>query len=410
MNRYTIRFLLFIIPCLVLILTVSLLRAFSLTYAAGPRNKPSIEPTMIHTSSSSNCSAWSIVPSPTSLGNGSLQGVTAISVHNVWAVGYTYINNHPQTLIEHWNGKSWTVISSPNPGINNTLYAVSATSSGNVWTVGSYLGSSGINQTLIEHWDGKSWSVIPSPNPGIFSDLLYGVDALSSTDVWVVGNYNPTSSGPNKTLIEHWNGKSWTVISTPSIGLEYNYLSNVTAISAKNIWAVGTYVTNGVGLTLIEHWDGKNWSIVYDPNANSQYQAFSASAQVPNTNQIWALGTTYQHYNGHENAFVNSWDGKNWSTVPAPYPMLSNNFRALSVATTQNAWLTGDYYNNSTSSEATLIEHWDGKNWSVVASPNPGGSNSILYSVAQVPNSSQVWAVGVSSSSGPNLPLIEFYC
>src|SRR5689334_20493178 len=55
------------------------------------------------------------------------------------------------------------------------------------------------------------WSVVPSPSPGTSEDLLNGVAAVSSTDVWAVGDYYNGNSAL-LTLVEHWDGASWSVV------------------------------------------------------------------------------------------------------------------------------------------------------------------------------------------------------
>src|SRR5258706_5160860 len=85
---------------------------------------------------------------------------------------------------------------------------------------------------LIEHWNGSSWSVVSSPNG---SNELYAVAAVSANDVWAVGQQT----------ILHWDGSSWnTVPNAPSVGLY-----GITVISANEIWAVGGY-----NKTLTMHW------------------------------------------------------------------------------------------------------------------------------------------------------------
>jgi hypothetical protein len=60
----------------------------------------------------------------------------------------------------------WTIIPSPNgDGRRSTLNAVAGVSPDDVWAVGLMTPpDSGAPQTLIEHWDGLSWSIVPSPN------------------------------------------------------------------------------------------------------------------------------------------------------------------------------------------------------------------------------------------------------
>src|SRR5439155_2016741 len=108
----------------------------------------------------------------------------AVSANDVWAVGYyTVFGSADHTLIEHWNGASWGIVPSPNPGSNNYLYGVVALSANDIWAVGEYIDSSGVyRRTLVEHWNGTSWSVVPSPNGS-----LHGVAAVASNDLWAVG-------------------------------------------------------------------------------------------------------------------------------------------------------------------------------------------------------------------------------
>src|SRR5258707_68301 len=94
---------------------------------------------------------------------------------------------------------------------------------------------------------------------------------------FLVGNVSPmmlpavgaqgTVQGHSKTLIEHWDGAHWSVVHSPNIGTSANGLSAVTAFSSSDIWAVGEDSNGKVGArTLIEHWNGKQWSVVQSPS------------------------------------------------------------------------------------------------------------------------------------------------
>ncbi len=109
-----------------------------------------------------------------------------------------------------------SIVSSPNVGSdNNLLLGVAAVSARDAWAVGDYLNDSiGNTHTLIEHWNGRNWSVVPSSNGGSNGNTLYGVAAVSAGDVWAVGDYL-NSTDNSQTLIEHWNGLSWSVVPRP---------------------------------------------------------------------------------------------------------------------------------------------------------------------------------------------------
>src|SRR5437763_14821454 len=76
------------------------------------------------------------------------------------------------------------------------------------------------------------WSVVPSPN-GSSSSNLSGVAAVSANDIWAVGSSGNQMSGA-QTLIEHWNGSHWRVVTSANPGPSYNHVYAVTAISATN--------------------------------------------------------------------------------------------------------------------------------------------------------------------------------
>ncbi|HEX7734202.1 MAG TPA: hypothetical protein VF458_05055 [Ktedonobacteraceae bacterium] len=60
-----------------------------------------------------------------------------------------------------------------------------------------------------------------------------------------------------------------------------------------------------------------------------------------------------------------------------------------------NVWVAG--YTHTGSNYDTLVEHWNGKNWSVVASPDPGPNKqreNDLYAIASTP-AGKVWIVGL---------------
>ena len=140
-----------------------------------------------------------------------------------------------QTLVEHWNGTAWTVVPSPNPGTNaNFLNGVAAVSANDVWAVGYYYNGS-TDQTLVEHWNGTAWSVVPSPNPGTYASYLSAVAAVSANDRVGCGRYYIAGACPNQqTLVEHWDGTAWSVVTSPNPGTERNSLNGVAAVSAND--------------------------------------------------------------------------------------------------------------------------------------------------------------------------------
>jgi hypothetical protein len=185
-------------------------------------------------------------------------------------VGYYRGGTTYKTLIEHWNGRVWRQVASPSPGDGSFLNAVAVAGSG-AWAVGD-LGTATVDQTLIERWNGRAWRQVPSPRPaGSRGSVFQAVSVAGSSGAWAVGYFFGTShvEPALKTLIEHWNGREWKQVASPSPGGsvgtsgDQSRLDAVSASSSSTAWAVGRYSTgNPAFKTLIERWTGSKWKHV----------------------------------------------------------------------------------------------------------------------------------------------------
>jgi hypothetical protein len=78
------------------------------------------------------------------------------------------------------------------------------------------------------------------PDKGSLTQL-FDVTVLGPRNAWAVGYYVPTGGGHTRTLVEHWNGTRWTIVPSPNpISGSDNFLKGGDAVSASNIWAVGS--------------------------------------------------------------------------------------------------------------------------------------------------------------------------
>lgn len=110
----------------------------------------------------------------------------------------------------------------------------------------------------------------------------------------------------------------------------------------------------------------------------------------------WAVGYTFPKHRGSEVAdtLIERWDGSDWTRVPSPNAPRASGSRlsAVEALSATDAWAVGDY-STRTGRVRTLAEHWDGTAWSVVSSPHPGSFGSYLSGVSAT-SSTDAWAVG----------------
>jgi hypothetical protein len=325
-----------------------------------------------------NPAPWDVVAAPNpEAGGAQLAGVAAINPSDAWAVGPGPSPYSPvRTLTEHWDGQAWSIVPSPNPaGASSAwLEGVAAASSSDVWAVGAAKLTSGATQTLIERWNGSSWTIVSSPNNGT-SSQLHDVEVVSDTDVWAVGE---SSSG---SMIIRWNGSKWNVVTNPCSFA----LHGITAISSNDVWAVGYQHAC--------HWDGQAWSkVVVDPYEQTTIVEVSGVA----TNDVWAVGTTWLcPYDCSPYGFIRHWDGAKWTVFVFEDDMFFRGVKAVSP--------TEVYAVGQDCCGRTLIFLWNGRRWRQAPNPEVNGS---LSDVA-ASSASDLWAVGRTHSAGPPTTLAE---
>jgi len=194
-------------------------------------------------------------------------GVQALADGAVWAVGYVWRQYGTSDLIERWSSGVWSVIAS---GVfpHAFLTAVSGKNDSDIWVIGNTK-----TNAVAGHWNGMAWTRYPLDKFG----AVFAIVEVSANDVWAVGT-------TGQTAVEHWDGVRWKVVPSPNIGSLDNRLNAVTATASNDVWAVGSYDDSpNHQQTLIEHWDGVSWSIVPSPNQPNASDALSGVTSVPIT-------------------------------------------------------------------------------------------------------------------------------
>ena len=323
------------------------------------------------------------------LTNPGLGAVVALSPTDAWAVGANNEGAQEIVLIEHWDGAVWTTVHLPN--IHGGLYAIAAVDASDVWAVG-YSNPSGSLPflTLTMHWDGTSWSQVSSPNLGSNPvDILYGVSARKTDDVWAVGEVL-TQRAQSQPIAIHWDGTAWSTIERvgrPSSPVDA--LEGVTTPSAHGALAVGYCQKTdpkcpaGSDHSAVYTRDHGVWSLVTTRNLGMLY-----SATATGSTDIWAAGgrglshsdgTTWKHVTGAITGQVVSvvaltpnlamavggnsaeaWDGSTWRQVSTP---AVGSLASVSLDSATDGWAVGVDDGGS-----LLFEHWDGTRFTQQAS------------------------------------------
>jgi hypothetical protein len=329
---------------------------------------------------SQEASSWSQVAIPKAA---SLLAVSGTSNSDVWAVGYIYNQKFAvyQPVAMHSTGGAFADTKLPRKGRGySVLNAVAAVAPNDVWAAGYWNTSpfySGSGLPLFEHWDGTAWHVVPSPEVG--GGQLWGLAAVSSNDVWAVGQLTV-----NATLVEHWDGTAWRRVKAP-YGSGLGWLFGVSARSANDVWAAGG-AYHGTRLdSLVLHWNGSSWTEFSSANSPDEYNELAAIATDPSSDDLWAVGNHTPGLGYFQ--LSERYDGSNWTVLPAPPGHDEVVLNGVAVDVAGVAWAVSSTYGSQ-----PLIQFWNGSAWEV--DPVPGLPGAGLWGITRI--GSTLWTVGSS--------------
>jgi hypothetical protein len=135
---------------------------------------------------------------------------------------------------------------------------------------------------------------------------------------------------------------------------------------------------------------GPSFSLVASPNITGGDHALNGVAVVSATD-IWAAGF-YTNTDGVAQTLIERWDGTQWSIVPSPNAgSVGNYLQSIAASSSSNVWAVG-FYRLGTAL-MTLTIHWNGTQWDVVSSPSPSTTENYLYGVTVI-SDQEAWAVG----------------
>jgi hypothetical protein len=352
--------------------------------------------------------------------NTTLSGITCLSSDDCWAIGQHfntsqrgYINE--QTVIDNWNGSAWSTVPSPSAVQgNSTLASVSCVSHSSCFAVGQSLlrrPNYGYYE-LILHWNGMAWSLEPSPISATTAETsLSGIQCFSSGYCFAVGkSVSKIGYSDLQTLVEEWNGSTWSVIPSPNVsGTLTNGLVALSCTGQASCVAVGeAFLLNNIGLTAAERWNGVSWTMVNSASPTKGINTLdSVSCATPST--CFAVGdaNTDPFSSSGYVSMIQEWNGVSWQLVPSPNTGADNNLlQSVSCPGASLCFAVGDYQPKpGESTSLTLIEKWNGTSWSVTRSPNGGvpAAGFDLFNAITCVSPSDCLAVGSDPTDHGNL-------
>lgn len=281
----------------------------------------------------------------------SLNGVSCTTGRACTAVGDELRGGAIVTLAERWNGTSWTVQPTPSPrgAAKSFLISVSCTSATACTATGFWAGPAGVQRTLAEHWNGRSWRILRTPNPAGRAEVQFtGVSCTSATACSAVGTF---ASG---TFAESWNGRTWTIRQTPvPSGGRDGFLGGVSCTSPSGCTATGSYFNGSRQVPLAEHWNGRRWT-----PQHAAAPAGPASSGLTGVSCVRATRCTAVGFSG-TTMLAERWNGANWAVQGTRMPAGSPSASLGTVSCTSPAACTAvGFFTNASRTQTTLVERY----------------------------------------------------
>ncbi|MEX1046208.1 MAG: hypothetical protein WD757_06985 [Actinomycetota bacterium] len=282
----------------------------------------------------------------------------------------------------------YEMASTQNPGTNERGFnGIDARTLGDVWAVGSYEDLGGSPQTMIQHFDGTLWSVVTSPNQNSEANVLNAVDAIGELNAWAVGRYSAT--GNDFPLAMNWDGIDWTIMS-PSPAEEGQF-NGVSAVAGNAVWAVGSEEGPTKELTLVQRWNGDEWVTFESANPGAIFNRLTDVDMLgPRTG--FAVGS-YQSGLNPTQPLILVKDHAKWKKMNPPATGNPTTLLGVEVIRKDDVWAVGFF--GSVANFRPVTFHYNGKSWSKKEAPSGGSMQAALNDVT-ARGRRPVWAVGMT--------------
>jgi hypothetical protein len=304
-----------------------------------------------------------------------LSDVIATGPSDAWAAG----TDPGGPLLMHFDGHGWQDHPLPETAPGLTITSLAASAPDNVWV---FAEKPMKKRTYAWRWDGSRWREARI-------DTSYGVGdsaVLAPDDVWLVGSDDSL----------HWDGHRWREVPMPARA------TAISAVTAKDIWAVGRVATRGRQRTqpAAMHWDGRTWRLSPTPTfyfpepVPPEATADLRDVLAVSPNDAWAIGIhTFNHGEGGEDppdppSIFLHWDGSRWTKQPIV--PLCEFCQKLAADGSGRPILT---------SGSASVRAPDGRFTKLTGPPKftglRGKTKLSLNDVTNVPGTTRLWGVGV---------------
>jgi hypothetical protein len=262
----------------------------------------------------------------------------------------------------------------------------------------------------------------PAALPAKHATLLNGVSCTAAGACTAVGSFYTSAAGPQRTLAEHWDGRTWQIQRT---AVPDGELAGVSCLAAgcvavgqpAQVWTGGRWRTaGGAALTSVScvsatwcqavggrsaaRWTGRAWQPEPVP-IPAHRVATLASVSCVSARFCLAVGDAQSppraqpSTSGTDRALAELWDGTRWRMLHPADPARRTALAGVSCVSARDCLAVG-----ASTAQYTLAEGWNGVRWQVERTPDV---NRIGYTVLDAVSCAAHACVAVGSYNGSAL-------
>ncbi len=336
-----------------------------------------------------------------------LNGVSCVGPEFCMAAGQTQVGGNDAPLVERYNGTTWSIMTVPMPTGGNGSYFTGVSCTGPTFcaAVGVQF-PAGFQQNFAEVWNGTTWALTTTPDRSASANgSLSGVSCVSPTFCLAVGG--DAASGTDETVVERWDGTSWTLVTdAPSSTLQPE-LNGVSCFSTSFCAAVGASFA-GTEVPFTELWNGTAWTVAATPSVSGATQTLLSTVSCALPTMCEAAG--YQDNGSSSGNLVEQWNGSAWALQSAPNPPSPALGSPESVdCFGPTSCVLGGQADLGLGSGPTMVLTYDGTAWSLGTTPQPGSHSPLADSIHGVSCSAGFFCVAVGEevdSGGLPQPMV----
>jgi hypothetical protein len=194
---------------------------------------------------------------------------------------------------------------------------------------------------------------------------------------------------------------TWQVLRSVSpdpTQVDNSLFAGVSMASASDGWAVGSFSNpQAVNQPLAEHWDGHAWRITAAPPPPKAGTSgvLNGVDEVGPAN-VWAAGVLTLAAGGAR-TLIEHFTGKSWAVIPSPNPFTGpgadDELNTVGGTSARDLWAAGFAFDGSNLAQG-LFEHFNGTTWQ--AAPPLAAPGIPDFAAVSAVSPADVWAVGTA--------------